>query len=61
MKLAGVLAVFLGVSVISQTNLSAHSSKATIAFGNRHAVALRTNGEALTWGENSRSISPPSL
>ena len=30
----------------------AQSTDAAIAFGNRHAVALRTNGDVLTWGEN---------
>ena len=30
----------------------AQTSAAAIALGNRHAVALRTNGEVLTWGEN---------
>ncbi len=34
------------------TTLIAQSSEPAIALGNRHAVALRTNGEVLTWGEN---------
>jgi alpha-tubulin suppressor-like RCC1 family protein len=33
-------------TVFSQTTTPA------VAFGSRHAVALRTNGEVLTWGEN---------
>ena len=30
----------------------AQTTPPAIALGNRHAVALRTNGEVLTWGEN---------
>lgn len=31
---------------------AAQSAPAAVAFGSRHAVALRTNGEVLTWGDN---------
>ena len=31
---------------------AAQSPQAAVAFGSRHAVALRTNGEVLTWGDN---------
>lgn len=31
---------------------SAAAADAQVAFGNRHGVALRTNGEVLTWGDN---------
>lgn len=34
------------------SDLFAQPATAAIAFGTRHAVALRTNGEVLTWGEN---------
>src|SRR5688572_12048153 len=45
-----VAAAFLLVSFTSHA--VAQSVDAAIALGNRHAVALRTNGEVLTWGEN---------
>lgn len=31
---------------------SAQQPTAAVAFGNRHAVALKSNGEVFTWGEN---------
>src|SRR5688572_23794569 len=34
------------------TPLSAQTPAAAVVFGNRHAVALKTNGDVLTWGEN---------
>lgn len=34
------------------SDLLAQTTTAAVAFGTRHAVALRTNGEVLTWGEN---------
>src|SRR5687768_11486617 len=52
MKLAGGLVAFLVIFLASASNGLAQSAEAAIAFGNRHAVALRTNGEVLTWGEN---------
>ena len=38
--------------LVSSSNAIAQSPNASIAFGNRHAVALLTNGDVLTWGEN---------
>ncbi len=38
--------------VLVATSPSAQSDSAQIAFGARHAVALRTNGEVVTWGNN---------
>ena len=52
MKLAGGLVFFLVIFLASASNAMAQSAEAAIALGNRHAVALRTNGEVLTWGEN---------
>ena len=50
MKFAGVV---LGLGVlVSSSNAIAQNTNASIAFGNRHAVALLTNGDVLTWGEN---------
>ena len=40
------------VFCFSAANAAAQGSEAALAFGNRHAVALRTNGEVLTLGEN---------
>ena len=40
------------VFVVSASTVTAQSFDAAVVFGNRHAVALRTNGEVLTWGEN---------
>ena len=31
---------------------SAYAADAAIAFGAKHAIALRTNGDVLTWGDN---------
>ena len=44
--------VVLGLAVLLSSNVYAQTSSASIAFGNRHAVALLTNGDVLTWGEN---------
>ena len=44
-SLVGILGAF-------SAQPSAQSPHAAIAFGNRHAVALLTNGDVLTWGEN---------
>ena len=52
MKLAGALVFFPTILLISPSKSSAQAVDPAIAFGNRHAVALRTNGEVLTWGEN---------
>jgi alpha-tubulin suppressor-like RCC1 family protein len=51
LRVAGVLSLFFMLPVPS-SHVTAQSSDAAFAFGNRHAVALRTNGELLTWGEN---------
>jgi len=48
---AGVFFLFV-VFLLPASNVTAQTSAAAVAFGNRHAVALRTNGEVLTWGEN---------
>jgi alpha-tubulin suppressor-like RCC1 family protein len=48
---AGV-ALLLLIIVACPSNAAAQNTDAAIAFGNRHAVALRTNGDVLTWGEN---------
>jgi hypothetical protein len=52
MKLAGAITFILAVFLLSTSNPAAQSADAAVAFGSRHAVALRTNGEVLTWGEN---------
>lgn len=51
-RLVVVVLSALGPFVSSPVQPAAQGSAAAIAFGNRHAVALRTNGEVLTWGEN---------
>ncbi len=50
MKCVGV--VFGLAVLVSSSNAIAQNTNASIAFGNRHAVALLTNGDVLTWGEN---------
>ncbi|MEO5819505.1 MAG: hypothetical protein ABIT71_03305, partial [Vicinamibacteraceae bacterium] len=50
-----VAASVLACSLLSSSLAAAQASTGTtaaVAFGTRHAVALRTNGEVLTWGEN---------
>ena len=42
------IVTFLG----SQVAVSAQAGAPAIAFGSKHAVALRTNGDVLTWGNN---------
>ena len=45
--------IVVGLAVlVSSSNVAAQNTNASIAFGNRHAVALLTNGDVLTWGEN---------
>jgi len=51
MKIVATALVLL-VCILPASDVSAQTSEAAIAFGNRHAVALKTNGEVLTWGEN---------
>jgi alpha-tubulin suppressor-like RCC1 family protein len=46
------LFVVAGLLVISASQPFAQDTAPMVAFGNRHAVALRTTGEVLTWGEN---------
>ena len=48
---AGVIALLI-VCLLPSSVVTAQSPGAAIAFGNHHAVALRTNGDVLTWGEN---------
>jgi hypothetical protein len=43
-------ALLLGLGVLAPD--AAAQTTGAVAFGTRHAVALRTNGEVLTWGEN---------
>ena len=50
MRRLPVLLVF--VFALTALNSFAQTTAPAIALGNRHAVALRTNGEVLTWGEN---------
>lgn len=52
MKFAGLVLVAPLCVAIAPSQLSAQAGPAAVAFGNRHAVALRTNGDVLTWGEN---------
>jgi alpha-tubulin suppressor-like RCC1 family protein len=51
-RLVVVVLSGLALLVSSAARPTAQVGAAAIAFGNRHAVALRTNGEVLTWGEN---------
>ena len=44
--------LLLFVLLLHVPHAAAQATEPAIAFGNRHAVALRTNGEVLTWGEN---------
>jgi alpha-tubulin suppressor-like RCC1 family protein len=38
--------------LVAASSAAAQAVGPAVAFGTRHAVALRTNGEVLTWGEN---------
>jgi len=38
--------------VLITTSVIAQAQSPTVLFGTKHAVALRNNGEVLTWGEN---------
>lgn len=49
---AAVVVSFLIVLTVPASKITAQISDAAMTFGSRHAVALRTNGEVLTWGEN---------
>jgi alpha-tubulin suppressor-like RCC1 family protein len=46
------VASLLALSTLSAAPVAAQPATAAVAFGTRHAIALRTNGEILTWGEN---------
>jgi alpha-tubulin suppressor-like RCC1 family protein len=50
-KCAGAVLVVLMLPSLRPT-VSAQTDVATIAFGTRHAVALKSNGDVFTWGEN---------
>ncbi|HEX8029317.1 MAG TPA: hypothetical protein VF491_12675 [Vicinamibacterales bacterium] len=52
MKLSGVVVLVLIACQFPSSIVVAQGPEAAIAFGNRHAVALRSNGDVLTWGEN---------
>jgi alpha-tubulin suppressor-like RCC1 family protein len=52
MKFVGAVFFAIVIIVFSSSRPSAQNTDAAIAFGNRHAVALLTNGDVLTWGEN---------
>lgn len=44
--------VLTALCLMATFDAAAQNVPAAIAFGARHAVALRSNGEVLTWGEN---------
>ena len=53
MRLPFTVAVALAAFVCLVSHPAAQAPPdAAVAFGSRHAVALRSNGEVLTWGEN---------
>ena len=45
-------ALLLTVLLFFSATPAAQADSAQIAFGARHAIALRTNGEIFTWGNN---------
>ena len=51
-KLTGGVLVVCFCFLLTPPQLYAQAGIAAVALGNRHAVALRTNGDVLTWGEN---------
>src|SRR6187200_1496922 len=51
-SLGAGLRIVLMVCLLPSSMVTAQGSDAAIAFGSRHGVALRTNGDVLTWGEN---------
>lgn len=51
-RLVVVVLSALSLLALSAAQPAAQAGSAAIALGNRHAVALRTNGEVITWGEN---------
>ena len=52
MKPVATFVSVLVVFIASSRQPAAQAPNAAIAFGSRHAVALKTNGDVLTWGEN---------
>ncbi len=51
MKLVVGISLAVALAAVFQPHLSAQQVDASIALGNRHAVALQSNGNVLTWGE----------
>ncbi len=51
MKLVAGISLAVAVAAVFQSHPSAQQVEASIALGNRHAVALQSNGNVLTWGE----------
>ena len=51
-RLVAVALSALGLTMLSAAQPTGPTGAAAIALGNRHAVALGTNGDVLTWGEN---------
>ena len=49
---AAMLSSIAIAATMFQPGVSAQSDTRAIAFGTRHAVALRNNGDVLTWGDN---------
>ena len=49
---SAVAAVTLLATLGTADRAAAQDVEPAVAFGTRHAVALRTNGDVLTWGEN---------
>jgi len=47
-----LVSVAIVLTFLAPATPSAQADTAQIAFGGRHAVALRTNGEVITWGNN---------
>ena len=55
-----VLLFFFAIIVTFPSTPQAQGEAPSIVFGTRHGVALRTNGDVLTWGEQRRvSARPP--
>ncbi len=52
MKTAASFVCALVVFSVWSSTPAAQSTDVAIALGNRHAVALKSNGDVLTWGEN---------
>ena len=50
-RLLALLALVPAVTFVT-AQAAAQGVEASVAFGTKHAVALRTNGDVLTWGDN---------